>query len=170
MLVQNPALRINIDQICRHKWVKSASVLPMKNCFSASTSTSSTRNTSIVGFKNLNEQNKSRTSLIKQPDIKAPLQTKLSDTIDLSIEYERVGEKPRPNSNMSESLKRSLDIKSFFPKRVKQLEADDDIVYKLEAPCNSSQIIYTEREKQTFAVLIAEEILSEPEINLPRAL
>ena len=75
---------------------------------------------------------------MKQPDIKAPLQTKLSDTIDLSIEYERVSKKPRPNSNMSESLKRSLDIKSFFPKRVKQLEADDDIVYKLEAPCNSS--------------------------------
>ena len=147
MLDQNPAQRINIDQICRHKWVKSACVLPMKSCFSASTSTSSTRNTSIIGFKNLNEQNKSLKSLLKQPDIKAPLQTKLDDTVHLSIEYERVAQKPRSNSSMSESLKRSLDIKSFFPKRVKQLEADDDIVYKLEAPCNSSQIIYTEREK-----------------------
>ena len=56
---------------------------------------------------------------MKQPYIKAPLQTKLDDTIDLSIEYERMAEKPRPNSSMSESLKRSLDVKRFFPKRVK---------------------------------------------------
>ena len=86
MLVQNPAQRINIDKICQHRWVINASVSPVKSCFSASTSPSSTRNTSFIGLKNLNEQNRATKEKLKLAELASRLQTKCEDTMRQSFE------------------------------------------------------------------------------------
>ena len=115
MLVQNPANRINIDQICHHQWVKATSTLPSRSCFSGSTSASSTRATSIFGLK-LNAETKP----VKQhmrPPTENDCATKLDDTLSQGIARELVADKPRLKTEVSESLKRSLEIKGFFPKR-----------------------------------------------------